>query len=104
MDILSQDIMYLSGVGPHKKDTLVGQLGIKTWGDLLEYYPYKYVDRSKVYRISDLTGDMPFVQIKGKFSATRCLRPTVATNAPWPTSPTGMAWPTWCGSRVGNTP
>ena len=33
MDILSQDIMYLSGVGPHKKDTLVGQLGIKTWGD-----------------------------------------------------------------------
>lgn len=66
MDILSQDIMYLAGVGPHRKDTLVSQLGIKTWGDLMEYYPYKYVDRSKVYRISELTGDMPFVQIKGK--------------------------------------
>ena len=66
MDILSQDIMYLSGVGPHRKDTLVSQLGIKTWGDLMEYYPYKYVDRSKVYHISELTGDMPFVQIKGK--------------------------------------
>lgn len=84
MDILSQDIMYLSGVGPHKKDTLVGQLGIKTWGDLLEYYPYKYVDRSKVYRISDLTGDMPFVQIKGKilsyevFASDRRHKRTVA--------------------------
>ena len=66
MDILSQDIMYLAGVGPHRKDTLASQLGIKTWGDLMEYYPYKYVDRSKVYRISELTGDMPFVQIKGK--------------------------------------
>ncbi len=66
MDILSQDIMYLTGVGPHRKDTLASQLGIKTWGDLMEYYPYKYVDRSKVYRISELTGDMPFVQIKGK--------------------------------------
>ncbi len=66
MDILSQDIMYLSGVGPHRKDTLGSQLGINTWGDLLEYYPYKYVDRSKVYCIADLTGDMPFVQIKGK--------------------------------------
>ena len=66
MDILSQYIMYLAGVGPHRKDTLASQLGIRTWGDLMEYYPYKYVDRSKVYLISELTGDMPFVQIKGK--------------------------------------
>ena len=66
MDILSQDIMYLAGVGPHRKDTLASQLGIRTWGDLMEYYPFKYVDRSKVYLISELTGDMPFVQIKGK--------------------------------------
>ena len=66
MDILSQDIIYLAGVGPHRKDTLASQLGIRTWGDLMEYYPYKYVDRSKVYLISELTGDMPFVQIKGK--------------------------------------
>ena len=84
MDILSQDIMYLSGVGPHRKDTLTSQLGIKTWGDLLEYYPYKYVDRSKVYRISELTGDMPFVQIRGRilsfeeFAADRRHKRTVA--------------------------
>ena len=65
MDILSQDIMYLTGVGPKRKDILVSQLNIKTWGDLLEYYPYKYVDRSKVYAIRELTGDMPVIQIKG---------------------------------------
>ncbi len=84
MDILSQDIMYLSGVGPQRKDTLASQLGVKTWGDLLEYYPYKYVDRSKVYRISELSGDMPFVQIKGRilsfetFSSDRRNKRTVA--------------------------
>ena len=66
MDILSQDIMYLAGVGPKRKDILNQQLNVKTWGDMLEYYPYKYVDRSKMYRINELTGDMPYVQIKGK--------------------------------------
>ena len=63
--ILDQDIMYLPGVGPKRKEILVSQLNIRTWGDLLEYYPYKYVDRSKVYAIRELTGDMPLVQIKG---------------------------------------
>ncbi len=66
MDILSQDIMYLSGVGPKRKDILSHQLNIKTWGDLLEYYPYKYVDRSKIYRINELSGTISYVQIKGK--------------------------------------
>ena len=66
MDILSQDIMYLAGVGPKRKDILNQQLNVKTWGDMIEYYPYKYVDRSKIYRINELTGDMPYVQIRGK--------------------------------------
>lgn len=64
--VLDQDIMYLPGVGPRKKEILSKQLNITTWRDLLEYYPYKYVDRTKVYRIDELTGDMPFVQIKGR--------------------------------------
>ena len=51
MDILSQDIKYLPGVGPNRKKMLSNELGIETYGDLLEYYPYKYVDRSKVYTI-----------------------------------------------------
>jgi ATP-dependent DNA helicase RecG len=63
--ILEQDIVYLQGVGPRRKDILSRELNINTWGDLLEYYPYKYVDRTRIYRISDLIGEMPFVQIKG---------------------------------------
>ena len=65
-DILFQDIMYLPGVGPNRKKMLSAELGIETFGDLLEYYPYKYVDRSKIYTIHELTGDMPFVQVVGK--------------------------------------
>lgn len=64
-NIFNQDIMYLPGVGPKRKEILASQLNIKTWGDLIEYYPYKYVDRSRVYPIRELSGDMPLVQIKG---------------------------------------
>ena len=64
--ILDQDIMYLPGVGPKRKEILSKELNIQTWRDLLEYYPYKYVDRSKIYTIDELNGSIPFVQIKGK--------------------------------------
>ena len=66
MDILQQDIMYLPGVGPHRKKLLSDELGITTFGDLLEYFPYKYVDRSKFYTVHELTGEMPFVQVIGR--------------------------------------
>ncbi len=66
MSILDQDIMYLPGVGPNRKKMLNDELGIATYGDLLEYYPYKYVDRSRVYKIHELTGDMPYVQVVGQ--------------------------------------
>ncbi|WP_173823490.1 MULTISPECIES: ATP-dependent DNA helicase RecG [unclassified Prevotella] len=66
MNILDQDVMYLPGVGPKKKEILSKELGIQTWRDLLEHFPYKYVDRSRIYRISEISGDMPFVQIRGR--------------------------------------
>ena len=66
MNILDQDIMYLPGVGPNRKKMLNQELGILTFGDLLEYYPYKYVDRSRIYTVHELTGDMPFVQVVGR--------------------------------------
>ena len=53
-------------MGPRRTEILQKELGISTWGQLLEYYPYKYVDRSHIYSIDELQPDMPFVQLKGK--------------------------------------
>ena len=66
MNILSQDIKYLQGVGPKRAELLDKELGIKTVNDLLTYYPYKYVDRSHVYKISEIDGNMPYVQLCGQ--------------------------------------
>ena len=66
MNILTQDIQYLPGVGPSRKKILTTELGIETFGDLLMYFPYKYVDRSRLYTVKELTGDMPFIQVKGR--------------------------------------
>jgi len=66
LDVLNQDIQYLPGVGPKRKELLQKELGISSISDLLEYYPYKYVDRSRIYRIDELRSDMPFVQVKGR--------------------------------------
>ena len=65
-DILKQDIQFLPGVGPGRKKILSDELGIKTFGDLLTNYPYKYIDRSRVYTIRELTGEMPLVQVCGQ--------------------------------------
>ena len=65
ISLLQQDIQYLPGVGPNRRKMLGDELGIHTFGDLLEYFPYKHVDRSRLYSIGELNGDMPFVQVKG---------------------------------------
>lgn len=64
--MLNQDIMYIPGVGPARKNILSKELGIESVGDLLEYYPYKYIDRSRIYKINEMNGEMPFVQICGQ--------------------------------------
>lgn len=66
MNILSQDIKYLQGVGPHRAELLEKELGIKTVNDLLTYYPYKYVDRTHIYKICEIDGNMPYVQLCGQ--------------------------------------
>jgi ATP-dependent DNA helicase RecG len=65
-DLLDQDIQYLSGVGPQRKKLFNDELHIATFNDLLENYPYKYVDRSRIYKVCELSGDMPFVQVMGR--------------------------------------
>ena len=61
-----QDIKFIQGVGPNRADLLNKELDIKTVGDLLGYYPYKYIDRTKFYRISEINGNMPYVQLVGQ--------------------------------------
>lgn len=65
--VLDTELTYLPGIGPKRADLLQKELGLKTWGDLLYYFPYKHIDRSRLYRTSELTSDMPFVQIRGQF-------------------------------------
>ena len=66
-DLKTKDIVYLPGVGPARSKLLKEQLNIHTWHDLLYYFPYKHIDRTRLYRINELTSDMPFVQVKGRF-------------------------------------
>jgi len=63
---LQTDIMYLSGVGPKRAELLKKELSINTIGDLLYFFPYKYVDRSKFYRINEISNDLPYIQIIGQ--------------------------------------
>lgn len=64
----STDIMYLKGIGPQRAALLKKEHGISTVGELLEHYPTGYVDRSQIYKISDLNGvNLPSIQVKGRF-------------------------------------
>ena len=63
---LESEITYLPGVGPKRAKVLGDELGIKTFADLLMTFPYKYIDRSKVYRIDEVNTEMPYVQILGR--------------------------------------
>jgi ATP-dependent DNA helicase RecG len=58
--------MYLTGVGPQKAAVLNRELRIFSLHDLLYYFPYKYVDRSRIYSINEIDGNMPYIQLKGK--------------------------------------
>lgn len=66
MNILTQDIKFLQGVGPRRAELLNKELGIKTLNDLLTYYPFKYVDRTHIYKINEIDGNMPYVQLCGQ--------------------------------------
>ena len=66
MDILSQDVKYLKGVGPNRAKLLLDELQVATVRDLLYVLPYKYIDRSVIHTIRDLVDDMPYVQLRGR--------------------------------------
>lgn len=65
-DLTTRDIKYLSGVGPQRASVLNKELGIYSLHDLIYYFPYKYVDRSRIYSIQEIDGTMPYIQLKGE--------------------------------------
>ena len=68
-DFLDQDIKFLPGVGPKRAAVLNKELNIKTFGDLIYYFPFKYIDRTKFYKISEIHAQMPYIQLKGKIQS-----------------------------------
>lgn len=65
-DLTTRDIKYISGVGPQKAGVLNKELEIYSVHDLIYYFPYKYVDRSRIYLIREIDGNMPYIQLKGQ--------------------------------------
>jgi ATP-dependent DNA helicase RecG len=71
--ILSQDIKFLPGVGPRKSVILNQELKVFTVGDLIYYFPFKYVDRTKFYSISEINSTLPYIQVKGRITGSEII-------------------------------
>ncbi|MEZ4721541.1 MAG: ATP-dependent DNA helicase RecG [Flavobacteriales bacterium] len=67
MNVLDTPIEFLKGVGPTRSELLRSELGVRTYGDLLHYFPFRHIDRSKFYPISEIDPNSAMVQVKGKF-------------------------------------
>jgi ATP-dependent DNA helicase RecG len=65
-ELSEQNITYLPGVGPKKAEILKKELNVVSWEDIIYYFPYKYIDRSKIFKIREVNGTMPYIQLKGK--------------------------------------
>ncbi|KGN88267.1 ATP-dependent DNA helicase RecG [Porphyromonas gulae] len=65
MDMLSTKITYLTGVGPKRAEVLKEEIEVRTYLDLLHYFPFRYVDRSRFYAIREIRSDMPYIQLRG---------------------------------------
>ncbi len=63
---LETPIEYLKGVGPERGKLLRNELNITCFGDLLSYFPFRYVDRTKFHKTNELDADMPYVQLRGR--------------------------------------
>ena len=66
LELGKRSITYLPGVGPVKAEVLRKEANIQSFEDMLYYFPYKYIDRSRFYRVSEINGTMPYIQLQGK--------------------------------------
>src|SRR5690349_4608761 len=70
---LETEITFLKGVGPDRAKTLMNELNIRTFSDMLNHFPFRYVDRTRFYSIKDIHAEMPFVQFKGNVVSVELL-------------------------------
>ena len=70
---LQSDIKFLSGVGPKRAELLGSELNIRTFEDLLYHFPYRYIDRTRFYRISEINSQLPYIQIRGYITKVEIL-------------------------------
>lgn len=68
MSFFDTSLEFLKGVGPQRAALLQKELKLFTFGDLIQHYPFRYEDRTRFYRVSEVNELMPFVQMKGKIS------------------------------------
>ncbi|MEM9325821.1 MAG: ATP-dependent DNA helicase RecG [Bacteroidota bacterium] len=71
----SKQIMYLKGAGPQRAELLEKELSLSTYADLIQHYPFRYEDRTKFYKIAELTGDLPTAQIIGEIVGFQLVGP-----------------------------
>ncbi|MBQ9310538.1 MAG: ATP-dependent DNA helicase RecG [Bacteroidales bacterium] len=72
---LNSEIQFLSGVGPKRAALLRSELGVETFSDLLHIYPFRYIDRSRIYRIAEISGEQAYVQVQGVIASRTLLGP-----------------------------
>ncbi|NQY67567.1 MAG: ATP-dependent DNA helicase RecG [Flavobacteriales bacterium] len=72
-NIFETPIEFLKGVGPRKSELLKKELGLKKFGDLATYYPFRYVDRSKFYKVSQVNSDAAYVQVLGRITSIKVI-------------------------------
>ena len=73
MDLLQTKIEYLKGVGPKRAELLNKELGIFTYQDLLDYFPFRYIDRSQIHKVRQITDDTVYYQLVGTVSNMQCI-------------------------------
>ena len=73
VDFSQTDIKYQVGVGPKKAEILNKEINVFSVEDLLYYFPYKYIDRSRIYFIHEIDGNMPYIQLRGRITAFKTL-------------------------------
>ena len=69
LELENRSISYLPGVGPKRAEVLASEASIRSFWDLLTYYPYKYIDRSRFYKICEINDALPYIQLKGKITS-----------------------------------